>query len=274
MSGNLFNKIKLSYYILKFNIIRNTRFSHTNYNNYKLFKELNVNKILKELKTNGYSIIENYLNPVECEQIRNKINEVIHQRKEEIWSDNLQSDKRIFGFNHVCELSKKFFFCSEILKLVSLYMHCKMESIFTMANKLNYVSQNKGSGGGWHRDSITPIIKSMVYLVDVDADVGPFEIIKDSNKFANILLDNEKMNNKLLLNTRFSEEQVKKINNFAERLVTIKGSKGSLIIFDGSNLHRGKPIKKNVRYAITNYYFPIGKMSQKKYHARPQIFDQ
>tara|TARA_Y100000768_G_C23432724_1_gene431250 strand:- start:46 stop:474 length:429 start_codon:yes stop_codon:yes gene_type:complete len=142
-----------------------------------------------------------------------------------------------------------------------------------MANKLNYVSQNKGSGGGWHRDSIVPNIKSLVYLVDVDTDIGPIEIVKDSNKFQNILLDNKKMNNKLLLNTRFTEDQVKKIDNFDERLVSIKAKKGTMIIFDGSNIHRGRPIKKNVRYAITNYYFPIGKMTQKKYPLRPQIFN-
>ena len=148
-----------------------------------------------------------------------------------------------------------------------------MESVFTMANRLNYVQGNKGSGGGWHRDSIIPNIKSLVYLVDVDTDVGPIEIVKDSNKFQNILLDNKKMNNELLLNTRFSEDQVKKINNFDERLVSIKAKKGTMIIFDGSNLHRGRPINKNVRYAITNYYFPIGKMTQKKYPVRPQIFN-
>ena len=100
MSENFFNKIKLSYYILKFNIIRKTRFSNKNYNHYKKFRELSINKVLKELNRDGYSIIENYLSPIECEQIINKIDHIIHERKDKIWNDKFQSDQRIFGFNH------------------------------------------------------------------------------------------------------------------------------------------------------------------------------
>ena len=29
-----------------------------------------------------------------------------------------------------------------------------------------------------------------------------------------------------------------------------------MILFDGSNLHRGSPIEDGLRYSLTNYYFP------------------
>ena len=35
----------------------------------------------------------------------------------------------------------------------------------------------------------------------------------------------------------------------------------------------GKPVETGSRYAITNYYFPIGKMTQEKYPVRPQVFN-
>ena len=80
------------------------------------------------------------------------------------------------------------------------------------------------------------------------------------------------MQNEDFLNTRFKNEQISKIDNIKHRLRQFYLKRGSMIIFDSSHIHRGKPIKNGNRYAITNYYFPIGKMTQKKYHVRPQVF--
>ena len=47
-------------------------------------------------------------------------------------------------------------------------MKLKIENAFTMAAKIVFNDRNKGSGGGWHRDSINPSVKAMLYLNDVD----------------------------------------------------------------------------------------------------------
>jgi ectoine hydroxylase-related dioxygenase (phytanoyl-CoA dioxygenase family) len=268
------DKLKLSYYKIKFEFLRNTRFTKLNYKNYVKFKKIESKNIIKDLKDNGYVVIKNYLNADECNSIKENIENCIKFKKDKIWIDEEKSDFRIFGFNHYCNLTKKFFFSEEILKIISEYMDCKMENIFTMANRLSYVSNNKGSGGGWHRDSINPSMKALLYLVDVDIENGPLQLIKNSNQFSNILSDSRNMNIKNFLDTRYTNDQVKKIENIDEKMVNLTYKKGTLIIFDGSNIHRGKPISKNTRYAVTNYYFPIGKMSQKKYQVRPQIFDE
>ena len=54
--------------------------------------------------------------------------------------------------------------------------------------------------------------------------------------------------------TRFSEEDIKSLSN--EKKITLTGNAGTLILFDGSLIHRGTPILKGKRYALTNYYFP------------------
>ena len=53
----------------------------------------------------------------------------------------------------------------------------------------------------------------------------------------------------------FSDELINEVNksNVLD-IKTCAGKKGDLIIFDGSGIHRGKPLNENHRYAITHYY--------------------
>ena len=63
-----------------------------------------------------------------------------------------------------------------------------MKNIFTLAGKTSFTKVNNfGSGGGWHRDSINPSFKSMLYLTDVNTGDGNLQIIQESNKFKNII---------------------------------------------------------------------------------------
>ena len=55
-------------------------------------------------------------------------------------------------------------------------------------------------------------------------------------------------------NTRFSKQEIKKLK--AYKILTIKAKAGALILVDTSLIHRGKPLQKKKRYAMTNYYFP------------------
>jgi ectoine hydroxylase-related dioxygenase (phytanoyl-CoA dioxygenase family) len=95
-----------------------------------------------------------------------------------------------------------------------------------------------------------------LYLNDVTNENGPFELILDSNK----LLFNFNLffkTNKKFPDTRFENDEVMKIINFnKEKILRITGKAGTLILVDTSLLHRGAPVKKGNRYALTNYFYP------------------
>ena len=59
--------------------------------------------------------------------------------------------------------------------------------------------------------------------------------------------------NKGYPNTRFTDQELNILNK--EKKITLTGKAGTLILFDGSLIHRGKPILEGKRYALTNYYF-------------------
>ncbi|MAL64472.1 MAG: hypothetical protein CMF94_00060, partial [Candidatus Marinimicrobia bacterium] len=89
---------------------------------------------------------------------------------------------------------------------------------------------------------------------DVKISGGPFQLVKKSNKLMTTLGISLKFK-KGYPDTRFSNAEIKNLDK--EKIKTLTGLAGTLIMFDGSLIHRGSPIKEGFRYALTNYYFPI-----------------
>tara|TARA_B100000989_G_scaffold261974_1_gene213246 strand:+ start:6959 stop:7768 length:810 start_codon:yes stop_codon:yes gene_type:complete len=213
-------------------------------------------KIVNDLKKNGYVIIENFLPLDKCKKVINIINDYIKNNDHKIWKeDKNDSDLRLFGAEKIDELINEFNKNDKILKIGNLHIKSSLKNIFTLAGKTSFSEKNNyGSGGGWHRDSINPSFKSMLYLTDVYAGDGNLQIIENSNKFKSIIKLNGELNKKLL-NTRFSNDEINfLIEKFNLKIDDIHGKAGTLILFDGSYIHRGSPIVNNTRYALTNYF--------------------
>jgi ectoine hydroxylase-related dioxygenase (phytanoyl-CoA dioxygenase family) len=221
---------------------------------------------INKIKKNGYCIIENYLTDNQCKEIIKDINTYIDTNQNKIYTDQEKSDYRIFGANNIKnEYILNFFKDLKILMVVENYMKLKIENAYTMAAKLLFKKKNLGSGGGWHRDSINLSVKAMVYLVDTTENNGPLQILENSNTFKNIFKDHILIKKINFRDTRFTNDEIIKITNMNKNKInTIKAKAGTLIIFDGSYIHRGSPIREGVRYAITNYYAPKLRVEREK----------
>lgn len=205
-------------------------------------KEFNI---IKELNTHGVSIVPNFLkNP---EKYITKIESHLNHPK--CWKDKHESDFRLNGIDKIDESFKKIFDDKIIRNLYELYVG-KLNESYVMANKTLFKKSNLGSGGGWHKDNISRQLKFMVYLNDVDSNNGAFEYLEKTNRiYTKIKID-------FLNNGMFGvSNRIKKVddlkNNYKIKLAAAKA--GDLIIFDSSGIHRGKPIKKGFRYAVTLY---------------------
>ena len=139
-----------------------------------------------------------------------------------------------------------------IKKIGEAYLDFKIKNVMTMANRVTFLSNNKGSGMGWHKDAYRKQFKSMLYLNDVNENNGPFQLLKRSNKIFNLIKIAIKLK-KTYPDTRFSENEIEKISR-SEDVITLDGRRGTLVLFDPSLIHRGSPLKSSKRYAITNYY--------------------
>ena len=116
-----------------------------------------------------------------------------------------------------------------------------------MVNKTFVPSDNLslGSGAGWHRDSyLEKQLKTIFYLTKVNIENGPFTYLKPKSKIFCRLYP---------IKRRQNVNAHKKLN-FCSNQVSITSEKPGLGFSIITNyIHRGMPITKSVRYALTVY---------------------
>jgi len=232
-------------------------------------KKKDLKQILHSLKKNGYAIIEGYFNEDFCskaiQEIENKINTrdfTINQSQE------AGGDTRFYKFENVSSAAKKFSKDKFLLSIGGKYFGNELSTHFVLGGKLKYSDENtSSSGGGWHRDSDGIQFKAMVYLNDVCTNNGPFLFVTNSKNKDAKREPIENFNSfwfyfkrflkyKKIKDPRYSENSIKDFFNKRKQTpIEIVASKGTVVLFDSSYIHRGKIIQSGVRYSLTNYYF-------------------
>lgn len=241
---------------------------------YNFFYKQNINlsanlKIINKLKEDGYVVIRNYINRKDCKKIIKDIDLYLNNNNF-YWIDKENSDKRIFGSENISKLILDFHKSKMLKSIGSNYVGIELKNAFTMANKIRYHKANKGSGGGWHKDSFTTQYKTILYLNDVEIENGPFELVVSSQK-NDIWFKICRSFNLNLFQTRFKNKQINHDFVKKNKIKTLNGKAGTLIIVDSSVIHRGRPLNKGHRYAITNYYYPHYNYKKYKKKIKPML---
>lgn len=222
------------------------------------FQEKNKKKYQKEysdLKNLGYHIIEDYISKTSARDLDEKFKQSLAKYSSHI---NEKDDQRLFGVEH-CLNGAKSLHDDEKLSTISLLVnkertHCG----FTLGGYLGS-GQNGSSGGGWHRDAFLSQFKAMLYLTDVNSENGPFQLLPGSHKLRNVMRAIHKGGLRHWQD-RLCDKEVERVEaTLGIKRKTFTGKAGTLILFNSTCIHRGKPIETGERSALTNYYFPIGR---------------
>tara|TARA_Y100000741_G_C18240351_1_gene553436 strand:+ start:922 stop:1728 length:807 start_codon:yes stop_codon:yes gene_type:complete len=225
---------------------------------------------ISELHNNGITIIPEFFTEEFCENSTKDIENAILEHSDKMIinkSDGTGGDIRFFKFENQFESADILFKNEKINSIVKKYASKDVICHFIVAGKVEAQDGRRtNSGGGWHRDSDREQIKVMVYLNKVDNDNGPFQFIKESRindaKRQNKVQFNFGTLKKILLgipikDPRYSDESIEnEIFKNKYKIDQIEGQKGTVIIFDGSYVHRGKNINKGLRYTYTMYFYP------------------
>lgn len=216
----------------------------------------------KKFKKDGIVILEQKISENVCKAIRDNIFELRKRNNEDIKSmfDNCGSDYRVYGYENISGNLSVLLIEQIKTEILDMIIPTKKGSYILLASNVRYVKNNKGSGGGWHRDSISEQYKMMIYLNDVDKDNGPFEYLKGSHKF---ICKFKSLFNNLHSFKRFKNKEIEKFSSYGK--VQCTGLTGTIILFDSTGLHRGRPLTDGQRFSITMYCFPtddIGKFKK------------
>ncbi|MEP1034892.1 phytanoyl-CoA dioxygenase family protein [Ekhidna sp.] len=218
--------------------------------------------LITELSRQGFTVIENFLSGEECGLISKEIDSIIKNRNKEIWKDTHASDHRIFGAEIISESILEFHSNERLKTLGEAYLNTPLVNYMTLGARLEAKTMNKGSGGGWHRDSTYEHqFKSIVYLSDVEEKNGPFQYVNCSHRTRSVLKTIGIGTN----NNRYSNEEIEEfIRRQNLKLTTFTARRGTVILVDTKGLHRGMPIESGTRYALTNYY--VGSYKKDRFH--------
>ena len=227
-------------------------------------------KYLQDLIDNGIIVIPNYLNKNSCKSLIKQINLFSKTKKVIVEKDEgVGGDIRVFKFEALSEEALNFSKDNFIKNIVSKYANEELKTHFVLAGKVVYNKNYKSnSGGDWHRDGDVKQMKARIYLSEVNEENGPFTFIRNSKS-----IDFQRRNNKYPLLSkilfklkglptvppRYNNDVIKMVTGINEHIFKVTGGMGTLVIFDGSYVHRGDVIKKGERHTITNYYYPNSK---------------
>jgi len=210
--------------------------------------------ILLEIKKKGYVVIPDFFDKNQCELCVNDM-DLMFQNNKELIHESDYSDSRIFGAEYLSENINSFATHSLLNNLANAYNAVPTDCGFTLAGKISVSGHEYGSGGPWHRDSYFRQFKSLLYLTDVDENHGPFQIISESHDKEHISSDSKTANLESMQCT-FDQNTIKQIiEKEPERLHSLTGKAGTVVLVDTSCIHRGVPLKEGTRYALTNYFF-------------------
>lgn len=205
------------------------------------------------LREDGIVTIPGFYGAAECARAIDEFQRLARQYPDHV---HRRSDRRLFGANNASAELRRFAEHPRLVTLAREFYATPAISCITLAAHLPFSEGNQGSGEGWHRDSHRPQFKSILYLTDVTEQDGPFQLVPGSHRTVALLLDttSERLPPRT---TRLTEAQVESIvrRRYPHGIATITGAAGTLILVNTSAIHRGKPIERGERYALTNYYY-------------------
>ena len=239
---------------------------------------LGADQHIRNLRDNGYSVIESYFSAEQCEQMRTMLDKAMEDYPDAIWQGMLGADNRIFGIEHIGGKFLDFFNDPYLRQIGNSYFDCRLENLQTLAARIDAIPGNIGSGEGWHKDANHFQFKVLVYLSDAKLENGPFQVIKGSHHYPQVVADSHAMQLDDPLITRFTDEQIARIvDRDPDRVATLTGCAGTAFLIDVSAIHRGSPIQMGRRYALFNYYYAyfdlVGREEKFTPRLRPEMVE-
>lgn len=207
------------------------------------------------LREFGYVVIPDFLGAERCDELKIEIDSTIQRSGGRYWEDDQGSDIRLFAANAVVDGVMPYFHHETLTQIACAYLKSKSVVGYTLANRVVFAPENKGSGGGFHRDnSGLRNFKAILYLTDVTEESGAFQYWAGSHRLRHRL--GLIWNNGIQWRGKRFEGAVEMdLIEKQSELKTVTGPRGTLILADTNGIHRGRPVVSGARYALTNYYW-------------------
>ncbi len=209
------------------------------------FQNIDVKQICKEIEDKGFfysqkAIDENLINNVLIDVNENKFS--INKN----WVTGVYTRSQYYLTN-ILGCSKSFYNLITNEKIMNTCENYMGRNFRLKATR--YYETQPGHEMHWHTDNKADKefkeIKGLIFIVYLeDVEDGEFQYIKNSHKFSS----EKKVNN-------FKDEEIEE--KYKKEVISFKGFKGDIIIYNTYGIHRAKPIKKNSKYIRKSLFFQV-----------------
>jgi hypothetical protein len=221
------------------------------------------------IRRDGVVALPDFYSPEDCAEMKIALDSVNEKYPAAL---HHASDRRIWGVEKASPVLARFATEPQALAAASAVLGERATCVFTLGNRINFREGNLGSGEGWHRDSFFNQFKALVYLTDVTERTGPFEYLLGTHRLARKFGDHFRVD--MPLDTsRVSVPVVEAlIAAMPENHRVFTATRGTVLLFDSTGVHRGRPLQEGERIALTNYYYPARDITERLYdHFKPVL---
>jgi len=227
-------------------------------------------KVAQDASDHGYSNVESFINPdrlLKIKQEFEKVKESGSLQYQDAYTE--QCAHPLVNLPGVYDIV----FDDKVIDLASAYFRClpTLNNVQVRKSKATNLSESQLPGNGqttlFHCDKDSPrFIKFFFYLGDVGMDNGPFTYVEGSHleKFPN-------------WRSQYRRSELEILSVYGkDRIKTLTGKVGDLILGNTNGFHKGKKVTEGERLLMTAYYSVHPTQWQTTYggQIRKQDFDK
>jgi hypothetical protein len=211
---------------------------------------------LASLRRDGAAVLAGFFSADECARLRAALDELLDRHAGAIDVDVWQADHRLFLHPDLAGPLGAVARDPRLRALAEAALGGPVVNGGLLMARLEARPGNLGSGAGWHRDSFLSQVKTLVYLDAVDEAGGPFQYLLGSQRLGAMLRDRRRAGLGWRQRRLDAAAVERLLRDEPQRLLSVTGGAGTLVLADTTGIHRGKPIERGTRRALTNYFYP------------------
>jgi hypothetical protein len=215
-----------------------------------------LERLLEQVSENGVAVIPGYWTAQKCKEACAAFDRVLADHPDSIQLYSGGSDQRLYGMESANPLFAEFHSDPFLKGFGELDGGLELYNFATLGGRIQSMAGNSGSGDGWHRDAHGYQFKAILYLSDTAPENGPFQYLTGSHKRWRVAIDTIFGNLPEAPQTRYTDQDiaraVARLNLTAQ---SFPASAGTVLLVNTAGIHRGMPLSKGTRYALTNYYY-------------------
>ena len=247
LTGGISNDF-ISFFVKKPKISSNELFEN------KINLKFDQNKIISELRENGFCVIENYLDDKLVDNI------LLQFKETKGFYLNQENKKKIYNFDFPeyvkfeyetkeilsSEIINNIVFDKNLTNISRYYLNAEpILDLIAMWWSSKSMEASKDAAQWWHYDMDRPKwLKFFIYLTDCDEDNGPHCIVKKTHRNLSLPWDIRKKGY-----ARIPDDKI--FNHYNKKdIVEIIAKRGTLLIEDSRALHKGKKLSSGNRLML------------------------